>query len=203
MRLLLKSSLSLLNSSRKNRKYIHSLFSSIIKYTFFKKLMGFFSEPTVTFRQSKDDPFSTAPSHFFFVLITFFIIYVAVHQLPASGHYHTLPDIRSSFLLTVSSGMFWIFMGIVVHLGLIATISGEDILQTVKIMAYAVSPLAFFAFVPVFGYLWPVWEFGLVYLGLREFHGLSQRKALFAAIIVPVLVTVPLWFIFSMYWPEI
>jgi hypothetical protein len=37
------------------------------KYPFLKRLMGFFSEPTVTFRQSKDDPFSPlSPTSFLF-----------------------------------------------------------------------------------------------------------------------------------------
>jgi hypothetical protein len=114
-----------------------------------------------------------------------------------------MPNLRSIFLLTVASGIYWIFMGIAVHSGLIATRSGGDIVQTMKVMGYAVSPLAFFAFVPVFGYLWSVWGLGLVYLGLREFHGLSQGKALFAAIFVPVPATALLWFMLWMYWPEI
>ncbi len=173
------------------------------KYPFLKRLMGFFSEPLVTFRQSRDDPFTTALSHFFFVLITFFIIYLVTQQVPESAYFHTLPDIGSGVLLAISNGLYWIFTGIVVHLVLKGSKSGEDIIQTAKVMAYAISPLALFAFVPVFGYLWSVWGLGLVYLGLQEFHGLSQGKALFAGIVVPLLATALLWFMLSMYWPRI
>jgi len=174
-----------------------------IKYPFLKRLMGFFSEPTITFRQLRDDPLTTALSHFFFVLISFFIIYLVTQQVPESAYNHTLPDIGSGILLAISNGIYWIFTGIVVHMVLKGSKSGEDIVQTAKVMAYAVSPLALFAFVPVFGFLWSVWGLGLVYLGLREFHGLPQGKALFAAIVVPLLATALLWFMLSMYWPEI
>ena len=173
------------------------------KYQFLKRLMGFFSEPTVTFRQLRDDPLTTALSHFFFVLITFFIIYLVTQQVPESAYNHTLPDILPGILLVISSGIYWISMGIVVHLVLIGSRSGEDIMQTMKVMGYAVSPLALCAFIPVFGYLWPVWGLGLVYLGLREFHGLSQGKALFAAIFVPLPATALLGFMLLRYWPEI
>jgi len=165
--------------------------------------MGFFSEPTKTFSRLRDNPFDTALSHFFLVLITFFIINLVTRQLPASAFYPTLSGITSSLILAVANGILWIFLGLAVYLGLIIIGTRTDIGKTLKVIAYGVSPLAFFAFVPVFGVLWPLWGLGLVYLGLREFHGISPGKAVFVAIIVPILAIILLWFMLSTFWPGI
>ncbi len=116
---------------------------NIVKMYFLKTLMGFFQEPTTTFRQLKDEPFSTAFVHFILVLATFFVINVVAYQIPASAFYQTFPDIKSSFLITLSNGFYWVFVGIVVYAGLIATCSERDAGQTAKVIAYSASPLAF------------------------------------------------------------
>ena len=175
----------------------------IIRIVFLKRLMGFFQKPTATFRQSKDEPFSTALVHFILVLATFFVINLIVYQIPASAVYQTFPDITSSFLITLSNGFYWVFVGIVVYAGLIAVCSENDAAQTAKVIAYSASPLAFFAFIPVVGPLWSLWGLGLVYLGVKEFFGLSGGRTLFAAIVLPVIATVLVLILFSTYWPEI
>lgn len=163
------------------------------------RFVGFIRAPAETFRITRDEDLTEALPVMALALAIFAIITGIIFQLyAASLDTSTYPEMTALkemgtllfFIIEVIvlGILYAVFNGILIHVGLLITGYGEDLLKDIRIAAYSLCPFAVAAVIPLFGLIIaPFWAFFLQFIGIRETYNLEPGKAAMAAA-VPVVV---------------
>ncbi|MBN1431317.1 MAG: YIP1 family protein [Methanomicrobiaceae archaeon] len=171
------------------------------------RLIGFIRAPADTFRMTKGQDPLEALSVLLIALAVFGFATGIIFQLYAgsldAATYPVITSLKETgsmiffvIEIIILGIIYAVFNGVLLHIGLLITGNGEDILDDIRIAAYSLCPFAVAGLIPLFGLLIaPLWAFYLQFTGARETYNLDGGKAAMAAA-VPVIIILMLFLFF-------
>ncbi len=98
------------------------------------------------------------------------------------------------FVFSIISGLIGYFLGgIWINLWVYILGGRKGFSQTLKAYGYGQTPNLIFGWIPLFGWIFSIWSFVLVGIGIRELHEISTGKAIAAillAIFIPIIIMI-------------
>jgi hypothetical protein len=179
------------------------------------KMKGFILNPVETFKASRDDASNTVFTYFGVILLVYAIMSaiiaaIAVTALGALGMFsQMMPGITAGFAMLMPLVVFFwvivsgiigtIIFGAWTHLWVYIFGGRNGIMQTMKAIAYGMTPAFLLGWIPLVGIVFAVWAFILDIFGIRELAGISTGKAVIAmiiAVIIPLLIMALIMFVY-------
>lgn len=162
---------------------------------FLKKAKGFLIKPSKMFNNVKTDTINDTLKYYGILLL----IYSSISFIIRGDD--MLVNIIF-FVITIFQWLFLLFVvGVFLHLAVYALGSRVEFTQTIKVVAYSLTPAFLFGWLLnlsidqllslVLLFIISAWTFALVLFGLRQLHLLSMGRAI-ASMIVSVIIGIPL-----------
>ena len=184
---------------------------------FAKKVKGFLLKPSETFRATQAESLNSAFQYYVILLIIFsvlmflliaFSIALSGSASPATGSASPLSGALGSsgsnllnafkpFLTTFvlflpfllfMMGLFGIFLsGFQYHVFVLLFGGQKGLVQTVKTLMYAVTPVLLIAWIPFASIIGGIWYLILIFIGIRENQEMTTGRAVLVVVVPLVL----------------
>jgi len=177
-----------------------------------ERIKGFLFSPSDTFDSSKEDTLGDALKYFIVLLaiyavlltivvaVAFFVIGgmmgpLGATMLPFGAGAGAFAAI-GAFIGAIIGGIIGIFIGgLWLHLWVYVVGGRNGFTQTIKVVAYGMTPSLLLSWIPGAGIITGIWALIVEIIGIRQLHELSTGKAVLAIIIaiaIPAIIGIVL-----------
>ena len=177
--------------------------------SFAENVKGFILKPAETFRSTQGESLNSAYQYYVRLVVIYSVILFAfiAASIAATGSRHpagTLPGggirLMQAFGPFLETYILWLPVFLFILLLFIVFIQGFEIhvfvllfggqkglVQTLKTIMYAFTPVMFLGWIPIISIVGGVWTYILIVIGIRENQEMSTGRAVLVALIPPVL----------------
>jgi hypothetical protein len=173
-----------------------------------EKVKGFLLNPSATFQATRTESLNTAFQYYVILLIIFhvllFIVYAAAYTaIPAiirmllpAGFGVELSLFIVFFLFVIQ--LYGIFLsGFGYHVFVILFGGTKGVVQTIKTVMYASTPVFILGWIPIISIVGTVWTLILIIIGIRENQEMPLGRAILV-LIVPLILGLITWGLFAL-----
>ncbi|WOF15347.1 YIP1 family protein [Methanoplanus sp. FWC-SCC4] len=169
----------------------------------YQKFKGIILNPIETFQSCHDEPLKTTIPYFIAIISVFSCLSGIVNMFIVGVISFFYPGMNLELIVIISllTGLFSILYSIITAvIGLIVIslifhvciyiLGGrKGIEKTIKATIYSFTPFALIGWIPLVNIVAWIWLFVLEVIALREFHGVSTKRALLA-VLIPVMLLI-------------
>lgn len=183
--------------------------------TFGVKLKGFIANPVNTFKKVKGKSLNEAFKYYALIslivslivgILSSVVFALLLRYLPEAAELQPFLELRAAIWLLMALMVVMIYAtcwvsllvgGLIIHLGvLIFARPNRGLGETYKALAYSSTPeiFSFIIAIPLLGYVFTfavgIWSLVLEIIGLKEFHSTTIGRAIAAALVIPIAITI-------------
>lgn len=154
------------------------------------------TSPGETIQRSRSGTLGDSIIYFLLVVIIYSVLSAAIALLigpqipmPLSPGGDIAAAISFIIAIVIFGTISLLIAGAIIHICARIVGGNGDYTATVRAFSLSETPMAAIGWIPVIGFLAPIWGFILMIMGVRDYHGISTFRAVIA-VLLPVIVIV-------------
>lgn len=196
--------------------------------SFWRKIRGFLDSPEKAFDSVKDEEVGNSITYALKLLMVYsvlssivwtlaftIILPVILSILESNPAFQMYPEVEilltSPILKELISVMMFVailifgvisilFGGLWIHLWVYIIGGRKGLKQTIKSIAYGVTPQFLLGWIPFLGFAFGTWSMIVSIIGIRQYHEISTGKAIFAYLLGALIIPLAIVYIFYIPW---